>query len=422
VHIVMQKHETANQLLSGLTRRGFHRLAVGSVASLALVGCARRSALGNEQTKNTSLAYADEPSVPVLLCAVPRAGGNEAIEKAVRRAALAASDFSWLSRGDTVVIKPVCNSGNVYPATTDPAALRAMIALLREKGARRVVVADMSGVEFVRFTKDGLRGSTRELMRRNGMAQSVEAAGGEVHAFEEQGWDAFFEDGTATGGSWSKPIMLPNLLREVDHVVLMPRCARHLLAGTTLGLKAAVGWWRHDSRLEYHRNAGTFSQKTAEANTVATLRAKQRLVLSSATKILTTYGPDRGYVAEPETGLVIASTSVVAHDMVSLAWLLENRAAMPAHERDGMIDDPNTSSAFVNVANHVVAGWLGGFGAALKTEWLTRYDLDRVWDDRVLHRAFEVFGGVPRIDLVDPDRGVPENLKSRLGAELTLPV
>ena len=102
----------------------------------------------------------------------------------------------------------------------------------------------------------------------------------------------------------------------------MPRCARHILAGSTLGLKAAVGWWRHDTRLEYHHDATDFHEKTAEGNAVITLLNKQRLVISAADKILTTYGPDKGYVSQPETGMIIASRSVVAHDMVSLAWLL----------------------------------------------------------------------------------------------------
>ena len=51
-------------------------------------------------------------------------------------------------------------------------------------------------------------------------------------------------------------------------------------------------------------------------------------MLTSATKLLTTFGPDDGHVSEPETGLVLASTDVVAHDMVSLAWLIENRAKL----------------------------------------------------------------------------------------------
>jgi uncharacterized protein (DUF362 family) len=183
-----------------------------------------------------------------------------------------------------VLIKPVCNSGNDYPATTDPVALRAMIRLLLERGAGRVVVADMSGVQVVRFSQDHLSGSSRTLMEKNGLSRSIEEAGGEMQLFEEAGWDGFFGEQPRVSASWKEPIQLPNVVASVDHIVLMPRCARHLLAGSTLGLKAAVGWWRHDSRLEYHRDAANFSQKTAEANTVPSLIEKQRLVLTSATK------------------------------------------------------------------------------------------------------------------------------------------
>ena len=136
----------------------------------------------------------------------------------------------------------------------------------------------------------------------------------------------------------SMPVMMPDILKEVQHIVLMPRCGRHVLAGSTLGLKAAVGYWRHDTRLEYHHDASTFHEKTAEANTVETLRKKQRLVVTAADKILTTIGPDKGYIFQPDIGLVIASESVVAHDMVSLAWLLENRCLMPDTEKNGFID------------------------------------------------------------------------------------
>jgi uncharacterized protein (DUF362 family) len=404
-----------------LTRRRFGVLAASGLGGLALGGCRTPGALADESAGGEALAYPGEDATPVIAAGVARGAGEEATERAVRAAALAATDFSWLGRGDTVLVKPVCNSGNAYPATTDPLALRAMIALLRERGAGRVIVADMSGIEFVRFSRDHLRGSTRELMHQNRMAQTVEAAGGEVHAFEEAGWDAFFEDRPAARGSWVGPILLPNVLEQADHVVLMPRCARHLLAGSTLGMKAAVGWWRHDARLEYHRDAATLLEKTADANTVPSVNAKQRLVLTSATKVLTTFGPDQGYVAEPETGLVIASTSLVAHDMVSLAWLLENRRAMPAAERDGVFDDPNRSAVLVNFVNRIVTAWLGGVGAALRAQWLSRHDLRSIWDDRVLRRAFDVHGGVPRVELVGADASLPAPLRERLSAGVALP-
>lgn len=334
---------------------------------------------------------------------------------ALRRAVLATTDLGWLSRGDTVVIKPVCNSGNDYPATTDPVALHAMIALLREHGAGRVIVADMSGVQFVRFSADRLTGSTRALMNRNGMLAAAEAAGGQVHCFEEYGWDAFFDEVPESGANWRMPLLLPNVLREADHIVLMPRCSRHLLAGSTLGLKAAVGWWRHDSRLEYHHDARTFAEKTAESNTAPTIQAKQRLVVSSATKVLTTFGPDEGHIEEPEIGLIIASESVVAHDMVSLAWLIENRRLTPTGKKDSMFSDPNQSALFASSANRVVNLWLGGLGKALTADGLDPWSIDTIWHDKVLHRAFEIFGGVPQIELTDANDAVPVALRDELG-------
>ena len=191
-----------------ITRRGFTVLAAGGLASLALPGCGTQGPSAKQIPGGSVLPHAGEESTSVMLSGVRRGAGDKATLAAVRAAALAATDFSWLSRGDTVLIKPVCNSGNDYPATTDQNALHAMTALLRERGAGRVIVADMSGVEFVRFSKTQLRGSTRELMHRNGMVQAVEAAGGEIHAFEERGWDAFFEDRPAAAGSWLQPIMI----------------------------------------------------------------------------------------------------------------------------------------------------------------------------------------------------------------------
>jgi uncharacterized protein (DUF362 family) len=405
-----------------LTRRHFNALAAGGVAALSFGACAygSRAADARVLPDASTLRARPGPAIQVAVAAVPRGADADATARAVRAAADAATDFSWLSRGDTVLIKPACNSGNPYPATTDPVALAAMVRLLRERGAGRVIVADMSGVQFVRFSKDGLHGSTRALLERTGLAAAARDAGAEVEAFEEAGWDGFFADALFSGSTWSGPILLPEVLHRVDHVVLMPRCSRHLLAGSTLGLKAAVGWWRHDSRLEYHRDARSFSEKTADAATVPAIRDRQRLVLTSATRVLTTFGPDQGFVLEPDPGLVFASADPVAHDMVSLAWLLEGRRATPAGRRDGFLDDPNTSGVMVNLANRVVVQWLGGFGQMLRTEHLARYDLERVWDDHVLRRAFAIGGGVPRVEIADAGGSLPEAVHRALSDALAL--
>jgi len=348
----------------------------------------------------------------VFLAGVSKGAPEQAIKLAVRHAAEAATDFSWLSKGDAVFIKPVNNSGTPYPATTSPTAIAAMVEILKEKGARRVIVGDMSGVQYLRFSPTSLSGSSRALMTSSGVSKAVQSSGAEMHCFEEGGWNAFYEDLPATGSNWKRGLMMPNILKEVQHIVLMPRCSRHILAGSSLGLKAVVGYWRHDTRLEYHRDAATLQEKTAEGNTVTTLRTKQRLVISAADKLLTTYGPDKGYVFEPDSGLIIASDSVVAHDMVSLAWLLENRTIIPVSERDGFID---TSKAVPRLANHMVTGWLGGWGSALASETMTKNSLNTIWDDRVLTRSYDLFGGVPAILLESANNALPEALKNRLG-------
>jgi uncharacterized protein (DUF362 family) len=345
----------------------------------------------------------------VALAGVTKDSDDPGLMSAVKEAAQAATDFGWLASGDSVLIKPALNSGNPYPATTSPEGIKAMVELLMEKGAGRVVVSDMSGIEFVKLTPDRLKGSSRKLMHASGMAQAALEAGAELHFPEEVGWDAFFEDYPVDTTYWTKGIMMPNILKEVDHIVLMPRCGRHLLLGSSLGMKCAVGYWRTDSRLEYHKNAATIQEKTADANTVNCLRDKQRLVLTTATQILTTLGPNNGFVATPETGLVIASESIVAHDMVSLAWLLHNRAVMTEQEQAGS-RDPYQRQVVVGILNRIVVNRLGGIREVAHAERLQRNDIDSIWDDRVLNRAYEVFGGIPRIELVDVVDAIPQEI------------
>jgi hypothetical protein len=169
------------------------------------------------------------------------------------------------------------------------------------------------------------------------------------------------------------------------------------------------GLLRHDTRLEYHRDAGTLHEKTAEGNFVTTLQKKQRLILTTADKMLLSMGPDDGHKHEPETGLVIASPSIVAHDMLSLAWLLANRNENPS-VRDGMMDNSHT---FARIANHVVTGWLGGLGQAAVSETVQKPPMMSIWQDRVLDHAFKVAGGVPEI-LLTTANAVPESIRRNL--------
>jgi len=391
-----------------MQRRTFLKYA-GIVAALI----ASRPAVSPGEAEPPAKTTPPQPGAKagVALCGVQKGAAVQEIKSAVQAAAHAATDFFWLSGGDTVFIKPALNSGYPYPSTTSPVAVGAMIELLKQKGAKRVIVGDMSGIDHVQLTPEKLTGSTRLLMESSGMAQAVTSAGGEIHLFEEAGWNAFYEEMPRAGSHWKHGIMMPAILKEVDHIILMPRCGRHVLAGSTLGLKAAVGYWRTDTRLEYHRDAATFHEKTAEGNTVPALLNKQRLVLSAADKILTSFGPDKGHVTEPDCGLIIASTSVVAHDMVSLAWLLENRQTLNLTGMDGFMD---SEPLVARVGNHYIVNKLGGWGAMFSSEKLLKNELNSLRDDRVLNRAYQVLGGIPQVTLIAANSAVPDNIRNRL--------
>ncbi len=396
-----------------MKRRSFIGLMAG--LSAAAVYGNRNPVHASNQVKENKM-YTPGPPASVAVTGISKGSNPEVLKTAIRDAVEATTDFSWLSKGDTVFIKPALNSGKPFPATTNPIAIAAMIQLLKEKGAGRVIVGDMSGIEHVKLSENGLSGSTRALMESSGMARAVKEAGGETHFFDEAGWSAFYEDEPVAGSNWKHGLMMPNALKDVQHIVLMPRCGRHILAGATLGLKNAVGYWRTDTRLEYHADASTFHEKTAEGNTVPTLKDKQRLTVTAADKILTTIGPDQGFVFEPDTGLVIASESVVAHEMVSLAWLLESRKHIPSSDENGFIDNSPLAAA---LANRWVVKLLDSWGTAFSAEGLEKNRLETIWDDRVLNRAYEVFGGVPKVTLTAANTGAPEALVKQLSQMTT---
>ena len=94
--------------------------------------CPWKGVAGASQTLQEGKSLASGRPIRVFLAGVGRGASEQVMKLAVRAAAGAATDFSWLSKGDSVFIKPALNSGNPYPATTNPIALGAMVELLRQ--------------------------------------------------------------------------------------------------------------------------------------------------------------------------------------------------------------------------------------------------------------------------------------------------
>ncbi len=381
-----------------LSRRDF--IGTGATATLALSLLPGAKLFAKQSPAN----------YPVHVTALGPKADDSAVEEAVRRVALATTDFGWLGKGDTVVIKPVCNSGQPYPAVTHPAGLKAMASLLKEKGAGRVVVVDQAGVEHIRRSSEGLEGSTRKLMKNNHLYQAAIDGGAEVFYPEEGPYNDYFSESIGSGGHWKDGFMLPNILKEADHVVLLPRVGSHAIAGLTLGYKAAVGWLRHDSRLELHRDAATFFEKVVEVHSSPVFDKKLRLTLSVANQVLSTYGPDKGYVTKPDPGLVIASENLTAHDVAATAWYLynyENETSTFARLKDPRKLPATRVNKFV-----VKTGW--GKEQAEKAQDFPEVDIKKVPTDPTMSAAAKLRGGLPEITWRPDTREVPPKLLDKL--------
>jgi hypothetical protein len=251
-----------------------------------------------------------------------------------------------------------------------------------------------------------------------GLHGAAADSGAEVHYFDEAGYDAYSGFSTVSSSHWKGELMLPNILNQVDHVVLLPRVSRHMLAGTTLGLKAGVGWLRDDSRLEFHRDADSFFEKIAEINDATVLREKSRLTLSVATKVLTTKGPDSGFIAQPDPGLIFASESLLAHDMIATSWLLWNREFATPRNIVSIFSDPYIGSPSMLNRGFVGFMWSLDDWAAYK-----HYDAPPIVSavtDPTIQSAARFFGGMPKLEMEMVSGDLPDNVRNYIAAKTTV--
>ncbi len=306
------------------TRREFLIGTAGLALTTVLPACS--------QTTKTAQIQPAEPEISVVTdrelgvsCSWVAKGEHENSYALYKKTVEATTDFSWLSKGDQVLIKIALNSGNTYPATTDPWSVHCMVKLLKESGAGRILVGDQSSFGTVQWTKDRKKGSSRQLAKTAGLLKVIEDSDAEPCFFEEFGWDAYRPAIPDGKHHWEKPIMIPAKLDEVDHIIYLPRVSSHILAGNTLGLKLGVGFLRSDSRGEFHRGGKQFYSMYEEINHVPQIASKLRLIVSSGRSVLTLVGPNEGPTAKPDYGLVLASDDLLAHEMLAYAWLQWNR-------------------------------------------------------------------------------------------------
>jgi uncharacterized protein (DUF362 family) len=339
--------------------------------------------------------------------------GAAALSEAAKRL-----DFSWLKPGDTVLIKVATNSPNKHPATTSVPGVQGMVKELKMRGAGRVIVADQAGVEHVRSSAMGRFGKTSDLWAMGGM--SAVAPEAELHHFDDQPFETgYFEATLPMGNRWPRGMYVASIIKEVDHIIYMPRIGQHIISGNTLGHKNAIGWLRDDSRHDVHNDAKDFYEKFTEINYVQEIRDRFRMVVTVSEAVLLRGGPDVGenYTLDPV--MVTASTNLSNHDCIGSSVLVTLNKEVQVTSLNTMTYTPDSAAD----GNALFASGLGvptdGVGPWSYGTTQTRFTAHSfeagITKDRAITRGWELSGGKPSSIAVVVD-GAPldESLKAGL--------
>ncbi|MBI4301199.1 MAG: DUF362 domain-containing protein [Chloroflexi bacterium] len=201
--------------------------------------------------------------------------------------------------GDEVMIKPNLNSDDPPPAATDPLFLKVALELVKEAGAKKIMVGDCSGIPWL---------PTRQVAEKSGVAQVVAEMGAQLVCFDEAEWVE-----VAVNGRYLHTVTMPKVAYEANKLIYLPSMKVHRLARFTLSFKLAFGFIHPSERRPAHQE--NLEEKIAEVS----LAWQPDLIIMDGRKSFITGGPAQGDVVEP--GLIMASADPIALDVEALRVL-----------------------------------------------------------------------------------------------------
>ncbi len=200
-----------------------------------------------------------------------------------------------IEKGDEVLLKPNFNTGDAPPGSSDPDFVKAVIDLLYEHGASKVILGESSMSSL----------STRKVLAETGMLRMAEEAGAEVVCFDEGEWVR-----VDTGGEYLGEVSLPEKALRARKLVYVCCMKTHLWAKFTLSLKLAVGFMKPEERGLLHESH--LEEKIADLNLVV----HPSLIIMDGRKCFINRGPARGELRTPN--LVFASGDRIATDIEAI--------------------------------------------------------------------------------------------------------
>jgi uncharacterized protein (DUF362 family) len=314
-----------------LTRRTFLKLTATVAAGAALAGCTPRQS----QPAPTETAYGINPAIPPSPTAVITPSDTLSSENipaetsptetkpaetstspepspttspaylavvhgpdpaAITRAAIEALGgmTSFVSPGYDVIVKPnICTDYHPpeYASTTNPTVVSTLVSMCLEAGAKRVRVMDYP-----------FGGTPQSAYQISGIAEAVEAAGGEMHVMSRP---KYAQVDIPQGRDLKKVEIYPDIL-ETDLLINVPIAKHHGSTRLTLGGKNLMG-----TILDRNLMHINLTQRIADLTSLV----RPALTVIDAVRILTNHGPTGGDLGDvKQTDMVIASRDIVAAD------------------------------------------------------------------------------------------------------------
>ncbi len=200
-----------------------------------------------------------------------------------------------INEGDKVLVKPNYNSADTPPASTEPEFLKAIVELLFDHGAGKVVVGESSWQML----------KTRNALGKTGTLAALDGTGAEV---------AFFDEGNyvkvEVGGEYLKHVNLTEQAMGFDKLIYSCCMKTHFRADFSLSLKLAFGFTKKSDRIEFHLRH--LKEKLVDLNLVV----QPNLVIMDGRTCFISGGPFSGEVQEPN--LILASGDRVAMDVEAI--------------------------------------------------------------------------------------------------------
>ncbi|MCR4403712.1 MAG: DUF362 domain-containing protein [Candidatus Acetothermia bacterium] len=281
-----------------MTRREFLRALTGGLLLIELGSHAHSiSARAGAQPQ-------PQPKSPVSL--VKAQDRREGVRAAVELLGLPEDQFS----GKEVILKPNFNSADPFPGSTHNDTLAALVELLRERGASKIIVADRSGM-----------GVTRSVMEAKGIFKLAEQMGFQAIPIDDlpaEEWEHL----PLEGSHWKRGVELPKLFLQAGSIVQTCCLKTHQYGGHfTMSLKNSVGMVArysvedgYDYMMELHSSRYQ-RQMIAEINVLY----RPDLIVLDALEAFVRGGPDKGPKESP--GVILASQDRVALDAAGVAIL-----------------------------------------------------------------------------------------------------